>query len=78
MKSDFERKRFIQRFVILAVILLAVVGIGIRFLFGGDEKRIAVILLMLAVGLVILFSSVIGRSAILIGRLSMCRMRCFA
>lgn len=55
MKSDFERKRFIQRFVILAVILLAVVGIGIRFLFGGDEKRIAVILLMLAVGLVILF-----------------------
>ena len=55
MKSDFERKRFIQRFVILSVILLAVVGIGIRFLFGGDEKRIAVILLILAVGLVILF-----------------------
>ena len=55
MKSDFERKRFIQRFMILSVILLAVVGIGIRFLFGGDEKRIAVILLILAVGFVILF-----------------------
>ena len=41
--------------MILSVILLAVVGIGIRFLFGGDEKRIAVILLILAVGLVILF-----------------------
>lgn len=55
MKNSFERKRFIQRFVLLSLIFLIVTGVCISFLFGGEIRKICMVLIVMAVFLLILF-----------------------
>ena len=55
MKSDFERKRFIYRFLIIAGGALVVMAVWLYFLFDGEMLKMVLPLLAAAALLAILF-----------------------